>query len=284
MSYIGLFSYYQYENWAYQPSYVSSNTPWFFQGLRAQFFPSDKLKLELWVINGWQSYGVFNNVPGVGSQLTWRPNGNLDVISNNYYVGKDTLGNPDRKRMHTDDSIQVKYYDNPEGLFDMAAFSRDDRRRLRVRRRRDVQRRQREDSGAVLPRFHALQPRLVREQADGLHARRRLHRQPRALPGAPAADQRGHGDLGHSVLHRRTRATSSRPGTPRSPSTTCRRSGARSAPSSTTGSPTSRTSPGAGGITPPGGNQGAPGSIVPGFTPDLVKSESRFTLGLLVRI
>ena len=31
MSYVGLFSYYQFDNWAYQPSYVSSNTPWFFK-------------------------------------------------------------------------------------------------------------------------------------------------------------------------------------------------------------------------------------------------------------
>ncbi len=36
MSYIGLFSYYQFDNWAYQPSYVSSNTPWFFNGVRIQ--------------------------------------------------------------------------------------------------------------------------------------------------------------------------------------------------------------------------------------------------------
>jgi Putative beta-barrel porin-2, OmpL-like. bbp2 len=34
MSYIGLFSYYNFDNWAYQPSYVSSNTPWFFNGMR----------------------------------------------------------------------------------------------------------------------------------------------------------------------------------------------------------------------------------------------------------
>jgi len=33
MSYIGLFSYYQFDNWAYQPSYVSSNTLWFFNGV-----------------------------------------------------------------------------------------------------------------------------------------------------------------------------------------------------------------------------------------------------------
>ena len=57
MSYVGLFSYYNADNWAYQPSYVSSNTPWFFNGMRVQFFPSDKLKIEPWLINGWQSYG-----------------------------------------------------------------------------------------------------------------------------------------------------------------------------------------------------------------------------------
>ncbi len=39
MSYIGLFSYYNFDNWAYQPSYVSSNTPWFFQGVRVQMVP-----------------------------------------------------------------------------------------------------------------------------------------------------------------------------------------------------------------------------------------------------
>src|SRR6185437_12617230 len=63
MSYIGLFSYNNFENWGYQPSYTSDNTPWFFNGLRLQTFPSDKLKLELWLVNGWQSYGMFNNSP-----------------------------------------------------------------------------------------------------------------------------------------------------------------------------------------------------------------------------
>ena len=60
MSYIGLFSYYNYDNWAYQPSYVSSNTPWFFNGLRIQIFPNPHLKIEPWIINGWQSYGSSN--------------------------------------------------------------------------------------------------------------------------------------------------------------------------------------------------------------------------------
>jgi hypothetical protein len=40
---------------------------------------------------------------------------------------------------------------------------------------------------------------------------------------------------------------------------------------------------GKGGITPPGGNTGAPGSVVPGFTPDLVKDENRLDLSILVK-
>ena len=52
MSYVGLFSYYNFDNWAYQPSYVSSNTPWFFNGVRVQLFLSDKLKIEPWIVNG----------------------------------------------------------------------------------------------------------------------------------------------------------------------------------------------------------------------------------------
>jgi len=122
MSYVGLYSYYQYDNWAYQPSYVSSNTPWFFDGLRIQIFPSDKLKIEPWLVNGWQSYGKFNKAPGLGLQVLWRPNGAISILGNQYW-GTDTLGTPDRKRVHTDDSIQVKYYDHPEGALSKAAFT-----------------------------------------------------------------------------------------------------------------------------------------------------------------
>ena len=122
MSYIGLWSYYNFDNWTYQPSYVSSNTPWFFNGMRVQIFPSDKLKIEPWLINGWQSYGKFNHAPGVGGQVLWRPNGNLSFVFNNYW-GTDTLGNPGRKRFHTDDSVQWKYYDRPDAPVSKAAMT-----------------------------------------------------------------------------------------------------------------------------------------------------------------
>ena len=124
MSYIGLFSYYQFDNWAYQPSYVSSNTPWFFNGVRVQIFPTEHLKIEPWFTNGWQSYGRFNNRPGIGVQILWRPNGWLSVLGNQYMLGEEALGNPGRVRYHSDDSIEIKYFDRPENSgLDKMAFS-----------------------------------------------------------------------------------------------------------------------------------------------------------------
>src|SRR5215471_5083667 len=123
MSYIGLFSYYNFDNWAYQPSYVSSNTPWFFNGVRVQVFPSEKFKIEGWFINGWQSYGSANNSPGIGGQIKWTPKPWLNIISNNYGLGQDDLFIHGRSRIHTDNSIEVKYYDNQEKTLDKMAFS-----------------------------------------------------------------------------------------------------------------------------------------------------------------
>jgi hypothetical protein len=123
MSYIGLFSYYNFDNWAYQPSYVSSNTPWFFQGLRVQIFPNPHLKIEPWLINGWQSYGSSNSRKGVGGQIKWTPKPWMNIISNNYGLGHDDLYIPKRGRIHTDDSIEIKYFDKPGQTLDKMAFS-----------------------------------------------------------------------------------------------------------------------------------------------------------------
>jgi hypothetical protein len=123
MSYVGLFSYYNFDNWAYQPSYVSSNTPWFFNGIRIQIYPTEHLKIEPWFVNGWQSYGRFNNRPGFGLQILWRPNGWFSILGNEYALGEDAAGFPGRVRYHTDDSVEVKYYDKPERFLDKAAFS-----------------------------------------------------------------------------------------------------------------------------------------------------------------
>ncbi|MBL7939353.1 MAG: outer membrane beta-barrel protein [Flavobacteriales bacterium] len=107
-SYVGLLSYNNFENWNYQPSFTSDNTPWFFTGARAQLFPTDRLKVELWVVNGWQTYGMFNEMPGLGYQIQWRPHEWLNLVSNTY-VGWDTPDTPGRLRFHTDNSAVVRY-------------------------------------------------------------------------------------------------------------------------------------------------------------------------------
>ena len=123
MSYIGLNSYYQPENWEYQASFTSDNTPWFFNGIRIQIFPTEYLKIEPWIINGWQSYGKFNSMPGIGANITWMPTSNFKLLTNDYY-GTDTPVLPDRKRFHSDNSILVRYFNNPESEgFSMAAFT-----------------------------------------------------------------------------------------------------------------------------------------------------------------
>ncbi|WP_298152121.1 outer membrane beta-barrel protein [Flavobacterium sp.] len=121
LSYIGLNSYYQPENWEYQASFTSDNTPWFFNGMRLQVFPTKHLKIEGWFVNGWQSYGQFNRNPGLGFNVTYIPTDYLKMLTNNYY-GADAALVPDRKRFHSDNSILLRYVNNPKsnGISKMA--------------------------------------------------------------------------------------------------------------------------------------------------------------------
>jgi hypothetical protein len=150
VSYVGLFSYYNFDNWTYQPSFVSSNTPWFFNGLRVQWFPTQTLKIEPWLINGWQSYAKFNSRPGFGGQVLWIPNDSLKLVFNTYTLGEDNLatgsgypangGNPNAPiglpnpngtyvnyahvtRVHEDASVLWRYYNNPDTAISKMAMS-----------------------------------------------------------------------------------------------------------------------------------------------------------------
>jgi len=122
-SYVGLLSYNNFENWNYQPSFTSDNTPWFFTGARMQIFPTEKLKLEFWLVNGWQSYSMFNEMPGFGYQVMWRPKEWASILTSSY-IGWDTPLNSKRLRFHTDNSAVIRYYQNPTKRFiSRAAFS-----------------------------------------------------------------------------------------------------------------------------------------------------------------
>ncbi len=281
MSYIGLWSYYNFDNWTYQPSYVSSNTPWFFNGLRVQIFTSDKLKIEPWLINGWQSYGKFNHAPGVGGQVLWRPTGSVSVVLNNYF-GTDTLGNPDRKRIHTDDSIQVKYYDKPDNAVSKAAFTFTFDAGC-------------EFGGGVS--CHGGTPDAPSQNFLGFMAYHRAwfdHDKYAFTIGGGSISNPGR----YLVLLPPINGATAASGTPYFSESPGDQYTAWDMQTTFDYMPSQFVTfrgeynhrhasvpyfTGAGGVTPPGGNTGPAGSIVPGWSPDLRNSENRVTFALLVK-
>ena len=117
VSYVGLFSYYNFDNWTYQPSFVSSNTPWFFDGLRIQYWPTQNLKIEPWLINGWQSYGRFNHDPGIGGQVLWIPNDDFKLVFNSYFLGEDNLASGNGTPANAGDPLAPIGQPNPQAPF-----------------------------------------------------------------------------------------------------------------------------------------------------------------------
>ncbi|MBI1769424.1 MAG: porin [Bacteroidetes bacterium] len=113
MSYIGLESYMLQENWSYQRSLVCEFTPFYFSGARVQAYPTKNYKVELWLMNGWQTYSNYNQGISVGSSNYYRPTENIQFVANFYY-GKDTK-NSSRIRFHHDNSVVVRYFKNRNG-------------------------------------------------------------------------------------------------------------------------------------------------------------------------
>ncbi len=286
MSYIGLWSYYNFDNWTYQPSYVSSNTPWFFNGMRIQWFPTDRLKIEPWLINGWQSYGKFNSLPGVGGQVRYAPTDSLILIGNQYFIGADILGAPDRHRFHTDDSIQIKWYE------DQSAFVSKFATTLTL------------DFGCEYGGGVACNTGSTGTLFAGFMAYARTwfdHDRYALTVGGGAIDNPGR----YLVLMPAINGATAFSGTPYFTENPGDAFKAWDAQLTFDYMPSQYITfraelgyrhasvpyfAGAGGVTPPGGNQGAPGSQITDmdgnvtWSPDLVKSEPRFTLAMMVKL
>jgi hypothetical protein len=277
MSYIGLWSYYNFDNWTYQPSYVSSNTPWFFNGARLQWFVTDRLKIEPWIINGWQSYGRFNGLPGLGGQVRYTPTGNVILILNQYLLGADILGAPDRHRVHTDDSVQIKWYEDPTTFISRVATT------LTV----DVGC---EYGGGAACSTHGV---LF---AGFMAYVRAWHGEHFAMTfGGGAIDNPGR----YLVLLPPINGATAASGTPYFTQNPGDPFEAWDTQLTFDYMPSQFVTlraelvyrhanvpyfSGPGGITPPGGNQGSAGSAVTGWSPDLVQSEPRMSVSLLVKM
>ena len=180
----------------------------FSRAFACRSFPTAHLKIEPWIINGWQSYGSSNSRKGLGGQIKWTPYPWMNIVSNNYGLGHDDLYIPNRGRIHTDNSIEIKYFDKPEtdARQDGLLVHRRSGLRIRPQQRhfpgRELPRQherplaqasatfpRRDQSQAKLHRVHALRPHLVQERPAWFDHRRRADQQSRALSGAAAAHQ-----------------------------------------------------------------------------------------------
>ncbi len=119
-SYIALESYTPQENWNYTHPFVSDFTPYYFAGLRTQIYLRENTKLELWLINGWQSFGRWHDSLTAGYLYTVRPVRWL-ALTHTLYVGQDQTRASDPKnqslRAYSDNHIQLLAFENLERAF-----------------------------------------------------------------------------------------------------------------------------------------------------------------------
>ncbi len=108
-SYVGLESYLPEENWSYTHAFLADATPYYFFGFRGQVFPTDRLKVELWVVNGWQTFGQWHEGRAGGYLWNYRPSGWLS-IANSLYAGQEAQSDPASLRVYSDNNVQVRYF------------------------------------------------------------------------------------------------------------------------------------------------------------------------------
>lgn len=120
-SYMGMESYLTQENWNYTHPFVSDFTPYYFYGGRAQMYLTADVKLELWVVNGWQTYGQWQEAKSGGYLLNWRPSEGF-IVANVFYAGQTSPSDSGAIRYYADNYAQYQYFKNPNGPFTSSAF------------------------------------------------------------------------------------------------------------------------------------------------------------------
>ncbi len=108
-SYFALESYFPQENWNYLHPFVSDFTPYYFAGLRNQWFLTQSTKVELWLVNGWQTFGQWHETRAGGYQLNTRPSERLS-LNHSTYIGKDQPLDPHAVRFYSDNFVQWQWW------------------------------------------------------------------------------------------------------------------------------------------------------------------------------
>lgn len=107
-SYFALESYLPQENWNYLHPFVSDFTPYYFAGVRNQWFLSQNTKVELWLVNGWQTFGQWHETRAGGYQFNTRPSERIS-FNHSVYAGKDEPLDARAARFYTDNFVQWQW-------------------------------------------------------------------------------------------------------------------------------------------------------------------------------
>jgi hypothetical protein len=108
-SYVALESYLPQENWNYTHALLSDSTPYYFFGIRNQNYITRRLKLELWLVNGWQTFGQWHEGRAGGFLANWRPREWISLTTAAYF-GQEAQGDPGSLRVYSDNYAQIRYY------------------------------------------------------------------------------------------------------------------------------------------------------------------------------
>jgi hypothetical protein len=206
----------------------------------------------------------------------------MSIVVNNYW-GTDTLGNPDRKRVHTDDSIQLKYYDKPDSGVSKAAFTFTF------------------DAGCEYGGGVSCGGGSLQKPSQTFLGFMAYHRawfagdRYAVTVGGGAIKNPGRylvliPPINGATAFSGTPYFTASPGDPYTAWDTQVTFDVMPSQFITfRGEFNHRAAnvpyfSGAGGVTPPGGNSGSPGSLIDGWAPDLRKSENRVTFALLVKL
>jgi hypothetical protein len=121
-SYVGMESYLPQENWNYTHPFISDFTPYYFAGSRTQIFPSQHVKIELWLVNGWQTLGQWHEARSGGYVVQWRP-GDHFLFGHDSYIGQDDPTDDSSVRVYTDNYAQIQYFKKDHGLLRSLAIA-----------------------------------------------------------------------------------------------------------------------------------------------------------------
>lgn len=114
-SYIALESFVPQENWNYTHPFVSDFTPYYFSGLRTQLYLLENHKLELWLVNGWQSFGRWHDALTGGYLYNVRIGSRLS-LTHTLYAGQEQTRASDPNsqsfRLYSDNYAQWLVFDD----------------------------------------------------------------------------------------------------------------------------------------------------------------------------